>query len=33
MDLLHVSLAFLAILDILFYVFLDSILCPVLSYS
>ena len=33
MDLLHVFLAFLAILDVLFYVFPDSIPCPVLSYS
>ena len=33
MDLLRVSLAFLAILDIPFYVFPDSILCPSLFYS
>ena len=33
MDLLRVSLAYLAILDVLFYVFPNSIPCPVLSYS
>ena len=33
MDLLCVSLAFLAILDVLFYIFPDSFPCSVLSYS
>ena len=33
MDLLHVSLAFLAILDVQFYIFSDSVPCSVLSYS
>ena len=32
MDLLRVSLAFLAILDVPLYVFPDFIPCPVLSY-
>ena len=32
MDLLRVSLAFQAILDVQFYVFLDFVPCPVFSY-
>ena len=33
MDLLRVSLAFLAILDVLFYILSDSVLCPIFPYS
>ena len=33
MNLLRVSLAFLAILDVSFYILPDSVLCPIFSYS
>ena len=33
MDLMRVSLAFLAILDVLFYVLPDSVPCPIFPYS
>ena len=33
MDLLRVSLAFLAILDVPFYIFSDFVPCPIFPYS